>query len=715
MKHATDAVAYGTATLSSTSDVTAGSYNTWTVTYAVGELGMDDGSTLKVAWSQTSDWGTPQFTDPTADNYATVETSGEATVTASYDDDAYERPWKTAVVVDVFDGSLDPDDTITLTLGETSAGSMGHLAQSFVETDFELFVLVDPVRTGEFLRLPESLSFDVVPGRASRMEAVAPSTVDPSEDVTVSVRVEDYWGNVATDFDGTLDLEAEDGDDRPDTVDVENGLGRVTTSFDDDGVYRVTLEHESRDLSAVTNPVVVGDHDLRTYWGDIHGQSGETVGTGTIREYFEFARDAAFLDFASHAGNDFQITDSFWAEIQETIRAFNDPDDFVTFLCYEWSANTPAGGDHNVYFREDEADIHRSSRWQTEQGAAKMGGINQVENLYDHYSGRDDVLIVPHQGGRPSTLREFDPDLSPFVEITSVWGVFEWLGHRALDEGYPVGFVGGSDDHTGRPGVGHPDNLPKHNERGGLMAARTGDLDRDSLWEAFTDRRVYGTTGARILLDVTVDGAGMGETVAVDGSPVIEASVRGTAPVQRLDLFRGSELLTTETFAEGDDRLELTFSGAKGRGRDKVVDWRGGMTVDRGEIGDVSEFGFDHPRQGVTDRTDAWLRWNAATTGGYQGLRVEVDAPDTANVGIRTQSLSHSVTLGDLDEDRVDAGGLDAALTLRKTGIATDPDVDVTFTDDEPPAGTHPYYVRVQQVDGNMAWSSPVFVSGDDA
>jgi len=40
-----------------------------------------------------------------------------------------------------------------------------------------------------------------------------------------------------------------------------------------------------------------------------------------------------------------------------------------------------------------------------------------------------------------------------------------------------------------------------------------------------------------------------------------------------------------------------------------------------------------------------------------------------------------------------------------------------TFTDPEPNDGMNRYYVRVEQVDGNMAWSSPVWVtvgSSDD-
>jgi hypothetical protein len=33
-----------------------------------------------------------------------------------------------------------------------------------------------------------------------------------------------------------------------------------------------------------------------------------------------------------------------------------------------------------------------------------------------------------------------------------------------------------------------------------------------------------------------------------------------------------------------------------------------------------------------------------------------------------------------------------------------------TYRDARPPAGRHPYFVRVTQQDGQMAWSSPIFV-----
>jgi hypothetical protein len=38
-------------------------------------------------------------------------------------------------------------------------------------------------------------------------------------------------------------------------------------------------------------------------------------------------------------------------------------------------------------------------------------------------------------------------------------------------------------------------------------------------------------------------------------------------------------------------------------------------------------------------------------------------------------------------------------------------DVDFTFTDQAAGSGQHYYYVRLEQEDGMVAWSSPFFVS----
>src|SRR5262249_32266642 len=92
---------------------------------------------------------------------------------------------------------------------------------------------------------------------------------------------------------------------------------------------------------ARANPLrVVAAAPLRRYWGDLHGQSGETIGMGSAESYFRYARDLAFIDMVGHQGNDFQITDAFWAELNRLTAAFDAPGRFVCLPGYEWSGNT---------------------------------------------------------------------------------------------------------------------------------------------------------------------------------------------------------------------------------------------------------------------------------------------------------------------------------------------------------------------------------------
>ena len=97
---------------------------------------------------------------------------------------------------------------------------------------------------------------------------------------------------------------------------------------------------ENRQLCQSNSLRIVAKRDLGHYWADLHSQSEETIGTNSARSMFEFARDRAFLDAASHQGNDFQVTSPFWQHLNELTREFNEDGRFVVFPGYEWSGNT---------------------------------------------------------------------------------------------------------------------------------------------------------------------------------------------------------------------------------------------------------------------------------------------------------------------------------------------------------------------------------------
>ena len=68
----------GSARLTPEGPFEAGSYAALTLTYEAGTFGIDDSGHLKVTWRGTSDMAKPQFGEPAAPNYTSVEASNGA-------------------------------------------------------------------------------------------------------------------------------------------------------------------------------------------------------------------------------------------------------------------------------------------------------------------------------------------------------------------------------------------------------------------------------------------------------------------------------------------------------------------------------------------------------------------------------------------------------------------------------------------------------------
>ena len=185
---------------------------------------------------------------------------------------------------------------------------------------------------------------------------LGPSETAPDEEGWIGVKAEDLWGNPSTGYAGTVQVNAGGLMGLPETYQfksTDRGVHRFEgVKAPETGIYRVGAEDSESGLAAEGNPLRCVDArgTYQPFWGDLHGQSEETVGTNPVSSYFRFARESALVDFAGHQGNDFQITEAVWTEIKAQANTQYHPGRFVTFVGYEWSANTPLGGDHNVYY-----------------------------------------------------------------------------------------------------------------------------------------------------------------------------------------------------------------------------------------------------------------------------------------------------------------------------------------------------------------------------
>src|SRR5262245_59176007 len=144
--------------------------------------------------ASASDMAKPQFSEPSAPNYTTIEASNGARL-EYWVDRLNVRPWVNTLLIRVGRGFLRAGDTLTVRFGDGRQGSPGLRLQTNCEERFELKVYVDAFATYEFTELPLSPSFALAPGPAVRWKAILPSLVAAGEPFRLAIVAEDLWGN----------------------------------------------------------------------------------------------------------------------------------------------------------------------------------------------------------------------------------------------------------------------------------------------------------------------------------------------------------------------------------------------------------------------------------------------------------------------------------------------------------------------------------------
>ncbi len=715
----------GSAVVTFTEPVVAGSLTAFDLIYTAGFFGVDDSGGLKIVHRFASDLGPPQFTDPAAENYVTAEVVGDAQVRCAYDEKNHLRPWGKTLSLRVGHGFLRAGDQIVVHYGDRRYGSPGLRMQTFCEDAFAFRVLVDAFATCRYVEVPCAPAVAIVPGTPVTWRAVLPTLRRCGERFRFAVKAEDAWGNPSDRVAATVRLQpSRPVRGLPRHVTVQPG--QVTAVVDSlqveeagDLVIHV-LDAAGRRLTT-SNPLRIVDAAARVpYWGDLHGQSEETIGTNTARRYLQFGRDRAFLDAIGHQGNDFQITPAFWATLQQLTREFTEPGRFLAFPGYEWSANTGLGGDHNVLFLREGETLHRSSHALVDDHTDVATDCPTIDALVAALAGRD-VFLYAHAGGRYADLRLVKkPPSNLAVEVHSAWGTFEWLLQDAFDRGLRVGVVANSDDHKGRPGASYP-GAATFGASGGLTCFLCPALTREALFDSLRRRHHYATTGTRLHLAVTAttphgDSATMGDLVA---TPAREARLTVDAlcpaPIERVDLLNGSDLLeTVKPFppAPGSRRIRVLWEGADRRGRGRETTWDGYAAVEGNRFDEVHPINFWNPLRSLVRETPQRVTWHATTTGGFSGFDALLATPLGGALTIHTPLLHPHLNVSEIgyDDQVFEAGGLARRMRLfRLPEHNPTRHLHLERTIPLRVGVDNPLYVRVTMEDGHRAWSSPIY------
>lgn len=737
----------GSARLEPSGSFAAGSMESFTLVYTAGRFGVDDTGSVKIGFRFATDFGPVQFNDPAGPGYTTAEASNGATLELKWEFKRNIRPWSRSLYIGVVKDFLAPGDTITICFGDRRKGSPGIRLQTYCERDFEFRVLADPVATYDYVALPESPRISIVPGPGMRWRAVLPTLVRAGEPFRLGVKVEDKWGNPSDVGERRVRLEpSRPVTGLPETLTLVPGafaglaVGLSAPAGDDIVIRCLDMSGE---VVATTNPLRLAPpgEPLEHYWGDTHGQSNETLGTNSARDYFLFGRDRAFLDVMGHQGNDFQITGAFWRELNRLTAEFDVAGSFVCIPGYEWSANTAVGGDRNVHFRNEGETIHRSSHAQITD-ADDMGDeptdAHDAHALFAKLAGRD-CVVAAHVGGRYADIAfAHDGRLESAVEVHSAWGTFEWIVKDAFERNYRVGIVANSDGHKGRPGACYP-GASFFGSYGGLTCFIAERLDRDAIFESMRRRRHYATTGNRAYLAVEVRAASAVDVftrdpahgdASVTRSPLaimgdiartlheevtLAIDVHGSAPIERVDIYDGLDLI--ETFrpyvaADLGRGVRLVYTGAEYRGRARTTTWDGQVRLDGPHLSAARVFNNWNLDRGIVRQDERGLDFKAVTTGNYGGIDLDLTAL-AGSVSFETGPVSGRVDLERVGVEpiRFDAGGLERAIEIQRLP-ATPPSARLRLQRRVPvrATGDTRLYVRVQQMDGHRIWSSPVYL-----
>lgn len=418
----------------------------------------------------------------------------------------------------------------------------------------------------------------VLGGRIDHFRAYAPSSTMPGEQVSILVRPEDEYDNLANYRPGQLSvfLDKKQISGTLENVD-DSTCVRVLVSIQSAGTYRLRVLETDTGREATTNPIICGG-GTQVFWGMIHGHTEMSDGTGALEQYFHQLQNEVALDFAASSDHDhlWETSDTFWKTTCTVVRRWHQPGRFVTFLGYEcakWRQN--GDGDRNVYYLGDDRPMYRSDDGEYPSPPDLFGALAR---------NHETAIVIPHHtghGGNFCDWKDHDGTYERLIEIFQILGSYECSEEdgnpvperktavppytrgyvrEALALGWRVGFTAGGDDHCGKWGT---EGLIG-NYKQGLMYVEAHECCREAIFAAMYERRVVATTGARMLLTYRLNDRPMGSEISVTDVPELATCRRlniefhGTDKADRIDVIRNNSVVYSVPGA-GERDISVTW------------------------------------------------------------------------------------------------------------------------------------------------------------
>ncbi len=404
-------------------------------------------------------------------------------------------------------------------------------------------------------------SVKFISGKPERVHLFFPGRIKERKEVFLTGIITDKYRNPVEEKNWKMKIRIEvEGEENKEIKNISNYLThryRFLIPFKNlkPGIYRAkAIDEETGKILAVSNPLKIIDkksNKEEIFWGEIHGHTEMSDGIGKFENLFKNAREIGTLDFAASADHAEYFTDNQWEWMQDVINNFNEDGKFTTLIGYEWAGKQ---GHRNIYTSENRLKLFRGMYEPT----------SNLDIVYKEFENNKNVVAGPHTHHTGDFWSFHNNKVEKFLEIYSMWGIFENLANKLLNEGAIIGFTGGGDCHTGNVFFSPEDKKGQGKiphgfaycilYKCGITAAVMKKLDRKNLIYSLRNRKTYATTGDRILIDFNLSGYKMGEIGKTD-RVIITLEIHGCEKIKEINVIRNGKII----FIEKYDKMDIDF------------------------------------------------------------------------------------------------------------------------------------------------------------
>ena len=304
------------------------------------------------------------------------------------------------------------------------------------------------------------------------------------------------------------------------------------------------------------------------YWGDLHvhtgySRDGDQTTTTDTSCFYGKQNELNFMAVTDHAEfetDNGKMTKAIWDQSVSEIQSGNctESSTFIPFIGYEWTSWIY--GHRSVLFKN--LAIPKDAVF----SSTTLTTPHSLWRSLDVGGYQDTALTIPHhpaKWNKSVNWNYYNLRYEPVVEVYSEQGNSEYCGTEydpfssceasgsveyALNtKRYKLGLIAGTDAHDAQAGsVNDPDSIVFDTQpyNGGLIAAYAPALTRDNIWSAIKTRRVYATSGPRIIVRFTINGFPMGSTVQLPAGtkPTLEIhATAATGRIARIDVIKNGK------------------------------------------------------------------------------------------------------------------------------------------------------------------------------